>query len=152
MAVCLKEPSSLFEVELSPQSPCVQLFNISEFASDLHTRAARLPPVPNAGETALFPLSHLFPEAVFCLPLREKLENSTQSPAANRSGLRSCLLLLLTETNSRALNINSIFWGSDWTWQFFTKKHFPVKKYGAFTGFVDNHQFKGFKNNLDFNI
>lgn len=122
---CFSEgASNLFRGRIvSPaQSPFVQLLNVSEFASDLCTREARLPPIPNAGETALLSLSHLIPGAVFCLTPTEKRENSTQSPAASGSGLGSCLLLSLTETNSKAFTVNNTSWGSAWSWQFFLKK------------------------------
>lgn len=97
------------------------------------------------------PSLSLIPGAVFCLLLTEKWENSTQSPAASGSGLGSCLLLSLTETNSKAFTVNNTSWGSAWNWQFFFFLKFPVQKYGTLAIFVNNHQFKGLKNNLDFN-
>lgn len=105
---CFSEgASNLFRGRIvSPaQSPFVQLLNVSEFASDLGTREARLPPIPNAGESALLSLSHLIPGEVFCLPLTEKLENSTRSPEASGSGLGSCLLLSLKPTQRLSLLI-----------------------------------------------
>lgn len=114
MAVRLKQPWSFFwgQIVSPAQSRFVQFFNVSEFACHLCTKAARLPPVPKAGETAL---SHLIPGAVFHLPLRGKLQNLIQNPAANGSGLGSCLLLWLSEINSKAFNIT--FWGKAWNWQ-----------------------------------
>lgn len=63
----------------STQSPFAQLLNVSEFTSDLCTREARLPPVPNAEETAVLHFSHSIPGKVFCLPLRGKLEKTKPS-------------------------------------------------------------------------
>lgn len=103
---------------------------------------------PKYRRNGLLLLSRLILGAFFCLPLREKLENPTQSPAANGSGLRCCSLLLVTESNSKAFTINSDVnsCANAWSWQYFAKNHFSVQKYSALTNFVHNHQFKELKN------
>lgn len=77
---------------------------------------------PKQGWNALL-LSHLILGAFLCLPLRAKLENPTQRPAATASGLKYCSLLSVTETNSKAFTINSeiTFCASEWSWHFLFK-------------------------------
>lgn len=96
---------------------------------------------PKQGWNGLL-LSHLILGAFFCLPLRPKLENPTQSPAVNVSGLRCCSLMSVTETNSKSFTVNSetSFCASAWSWQFF------VQKYNALANSVHNPQFKELKN------
>lgn len=103
---------------------------------------------PKQGWNGLLLLSPLILGTFFSLPLKAKLENPTQSPADNASGLRCCSLLSGTETNSKSFSINSeiSFCGSAWSWQFLAKIQFFVQKCNVLANFLHNRQSKELKN------
>lgn len=128
------------------QSPIVQLLNVSEFTSDLCTREARLPPVPNAEETAFLHFSHLILEQCFVChwktqPKAQQLMLRVLGLAHSCCSPRSIQRLWLLTVSAEAVC------GAD---NFLQNNPTFLSKIWLSLFFVDSHQCKRLKNNLDF--